>query len=302
MANLAAYLSDLEAGTPLELAALRQQLAARQSTLAWPEPGQWHELKHAETCTFIEQAVLASQQLYHLQQPKHAAAVWWFSWCNTIWHATAVQLFERSQVLEITAQDHLVVKNPQLAGDPNDTYWLKRIPARMHPFVQADEFLTQDLPAQITGFWQLSTALVAHLSENFGLKKALVDAIAADAVSGAYTQSGCVADLPLAGAAIALAARRLLHETRQAPLLTLGVADREQDYLCTWLPDDGTADPLASLGKDMDVLLIGKRSSCCQIKHSPTSEICQNCPQLGQEALKKHVSKVALAIDSGWFD
>ncbi|WP_423892158.1 (2Fe-2S)-binding protein [Corynebacterium argentoratense] len=238
-------------------------------------------LTNDELRQHIPRAIADCQQRFNLEQPKHAAQVWWFSACNTFVGPAVTAAVEYAAILDMHLDDG------QLFLRDDEDYWLGFMPGRVHRLEDTtDESTCELLAEQAAAFARSITPIVEQLAEQASMRPKPLFAIAYDALIQAAINAGNDSFDPAEGIRVAHALGRGFGSVTGIDNLIVEVVDGQWE-------DADVAGALA--GKMCEGHHVARRVSCCMIFHSASSGKCANCPR--QTPQDRHAA-VASIVDS----
>lgn len=213
----------------------------------------------------LPRAIADSQQRFNLEQPKHAAQVWWFSACNSFVGPAVTAAVEYAAMLDVN------LGGGQLFLRDGEDYWLGFLPGRVHRLEDTGEESTRELLAEQGAVFARSiTPIVERLAEQASMRPKPLFAIAYDALIQAAINAGNDSFDPAEGIRVAHALGRGFGSVTGIDNLIVEVVDGQ------WADAD-VAGALA--GGMCEGHHVARRVSCCMVFHSASSGKCANCPR-----------------------
>ena len=197
--------------------------------------------------TFVLQVIHRGQQTFSLENPRHAAQLWFYSLCNSVVGPAMNLMVEHSVYPSLELGE--------LFSQDGQGYWLGYQPSSL---VDGPLEAGEELGAAMA-------QVIAALSEATGMKQAPLWAVLSDAV----IQSG-------------VAAGNDAFEPEHALEVIATVREGIQKATSRSLPP-AQIDGLSVDGEIMSVeqaeYLLAHRASCCMIYSSPQAQLCTSCPK-----------------------
>ncbi|WP_157108912.1 (2Fe-2S)-binding protein [Corynebacterium aquilae] len=285
-----------------------------QPTLTPPDNPACHgDIAHFCHPDTLGAAITSAVEKYDIE-PKHAAQLWWFSWCNSTVSASVTAMVEFYKIPSLDLEQGQIF-HVEESGHP-DPYWCGFLPADLISAQQVETFLTGLQPNSPTqqALAELSATIddpddlaelhacaasahamtagasriIAAIGASFEVKPAPLWAVLGDAFVTHAVAVGNDSFDPARGVAIARALNAGLAEHVPSPRFDI-IRDGH-------LLDRGEHDKARAgdCGIDDDDHVVAKRSSCCMIYHSPRAGKCLSCPkQLPQDREEKLLNYVA---------